>query len=332
MSSHWIAHDGGPLSLAVVSSPSLTPEVASWFERRTFLESRPLETLLADKIEAGHRVGVGIPALNEAATIGDICTAIRSLMNGDRPLVDRLVVVDSGSTDATPQVARDAGAEVFEGVSDDAADGGKGAALHKSLQVLDDCEVIVWVDADVSNFGAHFVTDLLDPLFKDPDILLVKGFYERPLRTDSGLHQGGARVTELAARPLINLLCPELSGIVQPLAGECAFRRSAVEGIRLFSGYGVDIGLIIDIFDQHGLDAIAQADLGTRVHDNKELPALGRMAHQVVQAMLARFEQQGRIKLHDEPSGALIQFDGLEPIASDLQISEMSPIESRKSS
>lgn len=317
-----------PLSLGPVTSVFATPEVASWYERRTYAFDPDPEAVRRKKRERPTTVGVGIPALNEAATIGDICREVKALMAAPGPLVDRLVVVDSGSSDGTSEAARSAGAEVFDLSDAPVTGGGKGAALYKSLLVLAECDLIVWLDGDVANFGSHFISGLLRPLLEESDIAFVKGFYERPLKTDAGLRGGGARVTELVARPLINLLFPELSGLVQPLSGECAFRRSAVEGVRLFTGYGVDIGLVIDIFERHGLNAIAQADLGVRVHDNKDVQALGRMAHQVVQAMLVRLEELGRIKLQEEPSSGLVQF-GPTPRTTDLQITQLPPIATR---
>ncbi|MGH2730911.1 MAG: glucosyl-3-phosphoglycerate synthase [Actinomycetota bacterium] len=298
-------------------------EVQAWFERHTLgTAATDTDELIELKAARGARIGVCLPALNEAATIGAICECISSRLMKEIALVDELVVVDSGSKDGTHRIAREAGAIVY----DSPVSGGKGEALWKSLAVLD-TDVIVWLDSDTRNFGPHFVTGLVAPLLADPEIAMVKAFYRRPLvRDDIAEPSGGARVTELVVRPLVNLIYPRLAGVIQPLAGECAVRRDVFMKIPFFTGYAVEIGLLLDVVERLGLNALVQVDLGTRVHRNREVPALGQMAFQVIAAMLARMDEMGRIKLADELSDILVQFDPGSPRREELEVRELPPM------
>ncbi|HTJ36403.1 MAG TPA: glucosyl-3-phosphoglycerate synthase [Dactylosporangium sp.] len=259
------------------------PIAAEWFARRT---SRwpdwPAEELLEAKGDT--RVSVVLPALDEEPTVGEIVTGVRTL----GPLVDELIVVDSGSVDRTAEVAAAAGATVHH--RDDILPGagsrpGKGEVLWKALAITKG-DILVYVDADLTDFRPHFVTGLLGPLFADPATLMVKAFYDRPLLDVSAA--GGGRVTELAARPLLNAHFPQLAGVVQPLAGEYAARRTLLESLPFAAGYGVETGLLIDTFRAHGLDAVAQVDLGQRTHGHQDTAALGRMAATIVHTINAR--------------------------------------------
>lgn len=268
--------------------------------------------LLGRKEHLGATVTVCLPARNEAATVGAICGAIRRELV-EIGLVDQLVVMDSRSTDATASIARKAGAEVhavtevLPGIPE--GDGGKGEALWKSLAVARG-DIVVWMDADTRNFSSDFVLQLLKPLLDRSDLVLAKAFYERPIAEGDRLRQsGGARVTELVARPLLNLFFPELADIVQPLAGEYAVRTSAARNVPFLSGYAPDIGLLIWIAQEYGLERIVQVDLGTRVHRNQDIRALGRMSHQVMQGMFRAFNEFGRLKLLDEVPTMLTQFE-----------------------
>ncbi|MFG2872874.1 glucosyl-3-phosphoglycerate synthase [Streptomyces sp. NPDC048338] len=252
-------------------------EVERWLARRSWsVTDRPLEQLLAAK--RGTRVSVVLPALNEEATVGDIVAVIRrELMSRAVPLVDELVVVDSGSTDRTAEVAAAAGARV---VARDAilpripALPGKGEVLWRSLMATDG-DVVCFVDADLRDFSADFVSGIVGPLLTDPGVDFVKAMYDRPLGDAPG--QGG-RVTELVARPLLNLHWPRLAGFVQPLGGEYAVRRSLLERLPFPVGYGVELGLLVDALHAAGLDALAQVDVGVRKHRHQDEQALGRMA------------------------------------------------------
>ncbi|MBM9505194.1 glucosyl-3-phosphoglycerate synthase [Actinacidiphila acididurans] len=260
-------------------------EVERWLARRSWsADDRPLEQLLAAKRAAGAAgtVSVVLPALDEEATVGPIVEAIRgTLMTPQTPLVDELVVVDSGSTDATAKVAAAAGARV---VARDTilprlpALPGKGEVLWRSLLVTGG-EIVCFVDADLRDFDPRFVSGIVGPLLTDPAVQLVKAMYDRPLETGGAVvPAGGGRVTELVARPLLNLHWPRLAGFVQPLGGEYAARRSLLERLPFPVGYGVELGLLIDALGLVGLDALAQVDVGVRHHRHQDGQALGRMA------------------------------------------------------
>jgi glucosyl-3-phosphoglycerate synthase len=259
------------------------PIAADWFARRTTVwRDWPPEKLIEAKGDT--RVSVVLPALDEEPTVGEIVTGVRTL----GPLVDELIVVDSGSVDRTAEVAAAAGATVHHRDDILPAVGsrpGKGEVLWKALAVTKG-DILVYVDADLTDFRPHFVTGLLGPLLADPATLMVKAFYDRPLLDVSAA--GGGRVTELAARPLLNAHFPELAGVIQPLAGEYAARRTLLESLPFAAGYGVETGLLIDTYRAHGLDAVAQVDLGQRTHGHQDTAALGRMAATIVHTVNAR--------------------------------------------
>ncbi|RLU86955.1 glucosyl-3-phosphoglycerate synthase [Streptomyces griseocarneus] len=267
-------------------------EVERWLDRRSWsVGDRPLDQLLTAKRGAGTTVSVVLPALNEEATVGDIVATIRrELMTEAVPLVDELVVLDSGSTDRTAEVAAAAGARV---VHRDSvlprlpALPGKGEVLWRSLLVTGG-DIVCFVDSDLRDFSADFVSGIVGPLLTDPGVQFVKAMYDRPLGEAAG--QGG-RVTELVARPLLNLHWPQLAGFVQPLGGEYAARRSLLERLPFPVGYGVELGLLVDALHTVGLDALAQVDVGVRLHRHQDGRALGRMAaaiYRTAQLRLAR--------------------------------------------
>ncbi len=262
------------------------PVAAAWFARRTSVAADwPVDRLVAAK--GDHLVSVVLPALDEEPTVGVIVTRLRELA-ADTGLVDEIVVVDSGSVDRTAAVAAAAGASVHH--RDDILPScgsrpGKGEVLWKALAVTRG-DILVYVDADLTDFRPHFVTGLLGPLLTDETVELVKAFYDRPLLDVSAA--GGGRVTELAARPLLNAYFPELAGVVQPLAGEYAARRSLLESLPFADGYGVETGLLLDTLATRGLDVVAQVDLGQRTHGHQDTAALGRMAATIAQTVLER--------------------------------------------
>ncbi|MFD9813774.1 glucosyl-3-phosphoglycerate synthase [Streptomyces sp. NPDC059080] len=273
-------------------------EVERWLGRRSWSAAdRPLPQLLEAKRLSGRTVSVVLPALDEEATVGTIVAAIRAaLMTEEVPLVDELVVLDSGSTDRTAEVAAAAGARV---VARDSilprlpAVPGKGEVLWRSLLVTRG-DIVCFVDADLREFSPAFVSGIVGPLLTDPDVQFVKAMYDRPLETGGapggGPGQGG-RVTELVARPLLNLHWPQLAGFVQPLGGEYAARRSLLERLPFPVGYGVELGLLVDALHTVGLDALAQVDVGVRKHRHQDGQALGRMAaaiYRTAQLRLAR--------------------------------------------
>ena len=281
-------------------------DVVQWLLRRTYrAPSYSARGVLEDKQRDGCTVSVVLPALDEEPTVGAIVAAIRTNLVERLPLVDELLVMDSGSTDRTAQVAAEAGARVVH--VDEVLPGlghvpGKGEALWKSLYVSDG-DVVVFLDSDVRSFDPHFVVGLLGPLVTEPAVGYVKALYDRPMATAEGLlPTGGGRVTELTARPLIGALWPHLSGFVQPLSGEYAGRRRLLEQVPFTSHYGVEFGLLVDLAELAGLDALAQVDLGTRQHAHQTDAALGRMAAQILQTALARCPQL-RV-----PGDELVQF------------------------
>jgi glucosyl-3-phosphoglycerate synthase len=245
-----------------------------------------LAALVDRKVQLGQAVSVCLPARDEAGTVGAIVTAVRGeLVAGG--LVDEVVVLDDGSRDGTAEAARAAGGLVYavaDVLSDLPAGEGKGNALWKSLYVTNG-DLVCFLDADVRNFEPHFVTRLLAPLLEDPAVGFVKGHYARPL---DGRPRGGGRVTELMARPLLNALFPPLAGIRQPLGGEYAARRELLEVLPFVEGWGVELGLLIDVADRFGMEAIAEADLGVREHRNRDLDALAPQAMAVLLTGLRR--------------------------------------------
>ena len=320
-----------------MTGSSLSPQLRSWFDRRTFYGSPSPAAAAASKRARGLTVSVCLPALNEEETIGAICSTISEELVHGCGLVDELVVVDSGSSDATVAEAEAGGAEVFpvadvlRGVVDPPAAPGKGEVLWKSLAVARG-DIVVWLDSDTRDFRSHFVTNLVAPLVDDPSILLCKGFYRRPLATAAGdAGGGGGRVTELAARPLLNLLFPELAAVVQPLSGEYAGRRDALAALPLFTGYAVEAGILIDLVTRRGLDALAQADLGSRVHRNRDTAALGRMSSEIMQAILSAAEDDGRLKTAEALGDVLVQFDQTGaapvPVTSRVRLQRRPPME-----
>jgi glucosyl-3-phosphoglycerate synthase len=246
-----------------------------------------LTALVAAKLRHGHTVSVCLPARDEEATVGRVVATVRRSLVEDLHLVDEIVVMDDSSTDATGEAARVEGARVFpvaELMPDLPPGSGKGNAMWKSLYVCQG-DIMCWVDADIRNFRADFVTRLLAPLLNDPGIGMVKGFYRRPLHDDP---TGGGRVTELMARPVLSYLFPILTRFVQPLAGEYAARRSIIETVPFVEGWGVEIGLLIDLVANFGIDAIAQVDLDVREHRNRPLEELGPQAMAILVTGLRR--------------------------------------------
>jgi glucosyl-3-phosphoglycerate synthase len=228
------------------------------------------------------RVSVCLPARNEAATIGAIVAEAVRL-----DIVDEVVVLDDGSTDTTAAAATAAGALVVSESSvlpETGPGSGKGNAMWKSLYACSG-DIICWVDADLRNFRGEYVERLCTPLLTQPDTMFVKAYFERSFE---GASTGGGRVTELVARPLLSLLFPKLADIVQPLGGEYAARRSAVEVLPFVEGWGVELGLLVDVIERFGRDSVAQVDLELREHRNRPLVDLGAQALAVMTTALRR--------------------------------------------
>jgi glucosyl-3-phosphoglycerate synthase len=286
-------------------SRSLPTIVDRWFAENTFhaSEFREVAKLVALKEKQGLTISLGLPALNEEKTIGLVIRRIKTALMDRVPLLDQMVVIDSDSTDRTREIAAELGVPVVrhsEILPETGSSQGKGEALWKSLHVLDG-EIVAWVDTDIRNIQPRFVHGLLGPLLREPRIGYVKAFYQRPIRQGGLLlAEGGGRVTELMARPLINLFFPELSGMIQPLSGEYAGRRALLESVPFFTGYGVEMGLLIDILEAAGLSAIGQVDLERRVHRNQPLLNLSQMSFTILQATISKLEERHRIELLSE--------------------------------
>jgi len=258
----------------------------AWFGRRTSRwQDWPAATLVTAKERLGLSVSVIIPARNEQRTVAGVVGAIARSLVHRVPLIDELVVIDSDSTDETAAAAAGAGAKVYRAAEILPAAGsyrGKGEALWKSLHVTTG-DVLVFVDADLTSWGPHFITGLLGPVLADREVQLVKGFYTRVFTgSDGSTSTEGGRVTELVARPLISLWWPELTGVVQPLAGEWAARRELMESLPIPVGYGVELATLMDTAARHGLGAIAQVDLGRRAHRHQANHDLALMAAELL--------------------------------------------------
>ncbi|MEU9395618.1 glucosyl-3-phosphoglycerate synthase [Streptomyces sp. NPDC048324] len=299
-------------------------EVERWLSTHSWsVTDRPLHQILAAKQRTGQSVSVVLPALNEEETVGDIVAIIRHDLMQQVPLVDEIVVVDSGSTDRTSEVAAAAGARVVH--RDDILPRiptvpGKGEVLWRSLLVTSG-DIVCFIDADLKEFSSDFVSGIVGPLLTDPGIDLVKGMYDRPLAGGQG--QGG-RVTELMARPLLNMHWPQLAGFVQPLGGEYAARRTLLEQLPFPVGYGVELGMLVDALHLVGLDALAQVDVGVRKHRHQDGQALGRMAAAIYRTAQLRLARGHLVR----PS--LTQFergaDGFEPRTYSVDTEERPPM------
>lgn len=305
--------------------------VDRWFAESTFDsdEFADLKELLALKEKQGVTISVGLPALNEENTVGGVIRTIKTALMDDVPLVDEIVLIDSNSTDNTVAIAQSCGIPTYkhpEILPELGSVPGKGEALWKSLHVLSG-DIIAWVDTDITNIHPRFIYGLLGPLLKHPRVQYVKGFYQRPIKVGDRLQAyGGGRVTELVARPLFNLFYPELSGIVQPLAGEYAGRRAALEQVPFFSGYGVETGLLLDLLERFGLEAIAQTDLKMRVHHNQPLESLSKMSFAILQVFIARLEGRYGLELLDKANRSMKMIVH-EPERFALEIAQIGDIE-----
>jgi len=276
---------------------------------------------MADALAAkGERtVSVCIPCKNEAATIGALVERLRSQLVDESGLVDELIVLDDNSTDATAAVAAEHGATVISvNVINElhGAGKGKGNALWATLAVSSG-DFIVWCDGDVTTVEPSWVLGLLMPLLTTEDVSLVKASYHRPTE-----HGGGGRTTELVARPLLSLFLPELTGLHQPLSGEFAGRRTTMEQIPFVQGWGVEIAMLADVAERFGAAAIAQVDVGERLHRHQTLDSLGVQAAEVLATLLTRV---GADKAFASDQLALLRPNGA---AEGLNLDERPPLRS----
>jgi glucosyl-3-phosphoglycerate synthase len=276
---------------------SLT-EAERWAQTRTFHHSAYTPARIAEQC-AAQRVSVSVclPARECAATVGAIVTALGELREAGA--IAEIVVVDANSRDGTAAVAAAAGASVYQERELRPQLGpvlGKGDALWRALGVLRG-ELVCFLDADTIDFGAHFATGLLGPLVCEPGISFVKAFYRRPF-THKGvsLPEGGGRVNHLLARPALELFYPELSGVRQPLAGEVAARRELLQQIPFTTGYGVEVAMLLDVWDLVGGEGVAQVDLGVHRNSHQTLSALAPMARTVLATIAVRAQREGRLR------------------------------------
>jgi glucosyl-3-phosphoglycerate synthase len=265
--------------------------VWEWFEQRSY-HYRDFASLGEP---SGTRVGrptatLIFPARNVAGTIGTILSTVGDL-RARTGLPDQVIVIDADSPDGTAAVARAHGAEVYsenELMRHLGPAQGKGDAMWRALSKARG-DIVMFADADTADFEAHFVYGTLGPLIADPQLQFVKAAFRRPFKQgEEKILDGGGRVTELMAKPLLNLFYPELAGFVQPLAGEFAARREVLSNVPFFTGYGVEIGMLIDVLEEVGLGAMAQVDLGTRQNRHQSLASLSRMSSVVLRTVAAR--------------------------------------------
>jgi glucosyl-3-phosphoglycerate synthase len=293
----------------------VTAWLGVWMIRQfDYTEFLPVEEITARKRQSGVKISLVIPALNESATISTVVSEAKRALVDETGFLDEIIVIDDGrSTDGTSELAEKAGARVYCAdsiMSERGFPQGKGTSLWKS-QFVTTGDIIVCVDADIVNFDPRFVYGVAGPLVCFPELSFVKAFYDRPLEFDGAVlqHQGG-RVTELLVRPFLSMFYPQLAGMYQPLAGEYAFRRSVAERVGFFSGYGVEIGLILDITGLCGMEHIAQVDMRLRRHRNRSIQELGIMSFGVLQAMITRLVGHGIMSLAEPAAEIMISPDG----------------------
>ncbi len=276
----------------------------SWIDNNTYHHSEfwDLKKLVEIKEKKNLKISLCLPTLNEEKTIGKEVIIFKSEMMERYPLLDEIAVIDSGSTDKTLEVAKNYGADTY--LASDILPHlepkrGKGENLWKAIYQLKG-DIIVYVDADISNIHPRFVYGLLAPLIYRDEVKYVKGFYDRPLALSGGIRStGGGRVTEILVRPLFSLFFPDLTTIIQPLSGEYAVRREILEEIAFPIGYGVETSHLIDVYSKFGLEAFAQTDLDKRVHENKPTQDLGKMSFGILQTFIKRAKALGILEKAD---------------------------------
>ena len=287
----------------------------NWLKKNTFHHSefKDINHLVEEKTRKNLTIALCLPTLNEEKTIAKEIIIIKSELMTRYPLVDEIVVIDSGSTDNTRKIAMDYGADVYEATDilpDLEPFKGKGENLWKALYITNS-DIIVYLDADIKNIHHRFVYALVGPLILFDNIKFSKAFYDRPIAIGKSKIRptGGGRVTELVIRPMLSLFFPELTQIMQPLSGEYAGYRGIFEKIPFPIGYGVETSMILDIYEKWGLDVIAQVDLDRRVHRNQDTKALGRMAFVILKTFCNRIEKLGIVNLNKEVFDEMIQYN-----------------------
>ncbi|MDQ3912524.1 MAG: glucosyl-3-phosphoglycerate synthase [Actinomycetota bacterium] len=293
-----------------------------WFERRSYghEEFKDVKELAHRKRELGLTVSLVLPSRNVADTVGGIIETV-NILNEEAPLVEQIMVVDADSTDGTAEVAASKGAVVYsenELLSNYGDAHGKGDAMWRSLSVARG-DLVMFADADTKDFKPQFIYGTLGPIITVPGVRFVKGAFRRPFKSNESVEEdGGGRVTELTTKPLFNLFYPELTGFVQPLAGEFVADKELFSSIPFLTGYAVETGIMIDVLKKVGLGAMSQVDLGTRQNRHQSLFDLGRMSYSALRAVARRLRQEGRLQQVRDPSSPdfLFQFsDYLHAVA-----------------
>ncbi len=280
-------------------------DLDTWFKERTFHNQKyqDLNKLIKQKEEKNLTISLCLPTKNEGITLKPTLETIKRDTMEKYPLVDQLIVMDSHSTDNTWDIAQELSVPIYnddEVLTEAGSYIGKGEAIWKSLFIMSG-DLIGWVDADIKNFDSHFVYGLFGPLIENSEIGFIKAYYQRPIKEHGVLKDtGGGRVTEILARPVINLFYPELAGFIQLLSGEYAGRKEVLESIPYFTGYAVELGMLIEIFRKYGLYEMAQVDLVKRIHRNQPTKALGRMSFAILQAIFKFLEEDSHIDVQSE--------------------------------
>lgn len=275
-------------------------ETAEWFRKHTFNSDNfsDIAKLVRLKKKQKQTISVCIPTLNEGKTIGKIVRIIHRRLMEKFPLVDEIIVIDSGSTDSTKKEAVKNGAKFFLAskiLKKYGSYKGKGENLWKALYVSKG-SIVCFIDGDIKNFHSRFVYGLVGPLLKNRKIWFTKAFYQRPIQTENEtMPFEGGRVTEILIRPLFNTFFSELSGFIQPLSGEYAGKRRILQKIPFFTGYGIETTMLIDIFERYGLKRMAQVDLDVRFHRNRPLKRLSKMAFGILQVFAKRANTFGKL-------------------------------------
>ena len=290
----------------------------TWLENNTFhySEFSDIQRLVDAKLEKGLKISLCLPTLNEEKTIAKEIVILKSELMTRYGLLDEIVVIDSGSSDKTVEIARSFGASVYaadELLPELAKHRGKGENLWKALYIATG-DIIVYIDADIKNIHHRFAYGLIGPLLLGEGIKFSKAFYDRPISIGKNRMRptGGGRVTELVVRPLFSLFFPELTQIIQPLSGEYAGFRELFENIPFPIGYGIETSMIIDIYKKWGLDVMAQVDLDRRIHSNQDTKALGRMAFVILKTFINRKKDLGLIELKNSMYDDMIQYNLVE--------------------
>lgn len=270
----------------------------------SYKEFRDLEKLVTIKKETGDTIAVVVPTLNEANNVRTVLSYIKEKLQNDIALVDELLVLDGGSTDDTCGIASGYTELVFdarEGIGGNEWSNGKGLALWRA-QFLTDCSIITYVDADIENFDDRFVAAVVGPLLIDRSLGFSKSFYKRPFKNGEVKQEtGGGRVTEILVRPFISRFFSDAVGLIQPLSGEYALRRGFIEKLLFYTGYGVETSLVLDFIRKFGFKKLGQVDLGERIHRNRPLSDLGKMAFVILQTLMDFADSEKRLTMHSDP-------------------------------